>query len=97
MKTQRKTRKVQHCVICSCTEKRPCMGGCYWVTFNICSQCYELVELRRRLQAEKLRQPDAYSIIGAVSGFGEKRVREIAENAEPTFAEKTTLLNLSEG
>jgi hypothetical protein len=67
------------------------------VTFNVCSQCYELVELRRRLRAAKLRKADAYSIIGAVSGLGEKRVKEIATNATPTFAEKSVLLSLSEG
>jgi hypothetical protein len=66
------------------------------VTFNVCSQCSESVELKRRLQAAHRRKADAYAIIGAVSGLGEKRVKEIAGNAEPTFTEKNILLGLSE-
>lgn len=54
-------------------------------------------ELRRRLRAAKRRKSDAYSIIGAVSGLGEKRVCKIAANAEPTLIEKMTLESLSEG
>ena len=47
------------------------------------------------LQLATKRNPDAYKIIGAVSGFGEKRVKEIAEGAEPTIAEKITLETLA--
>lgn len=39
------------------------------------------------IQAQS-RNPDAYHVIGAISGMGEKRVREIAEEkVEPSIAE----------
>jgi hypothetical protein len=49
-----------------------------------------------KLQLATKRNPDAYKIIGAVSGLGEKRVREIAEGADPTFIEERTLEVLAE-
>ena len=54
-------------------------------------------EISKKLKAVKKRKPDAFSIIGAVSGLGEKRVREIAEGSEPSLTELKTLELLSEG
>ena len=56
-----------------------------------------LSELALSLQEARRRKPDAYSIIGAVSGLGEKRVKEIAYGAEPDIYEKTTLEGLARG
>ena len=36
--------------------------------------------MAERLKAAKKRNPDAYKIIGVVSGYGEKRIKEIARN-----------------
>jgi hypothetical protein len=31
---------IEHqCVVCGCSESRPCVGGCVWATPNLCSQC----------------------------------------------------------
>lgn len=48
------------------------------------------------LREAHIRKSDAYHIIGAVSGLGEKRVREIAGGAEPTFYENSVLRVLEE-
>jgi len=55
----------------------------------------EFSPLAVSLQLAKARNSDAYKIIGAVSGFGEKRVKEIAEGAEPTTVELYTLRALA--
>lgn len=28
------------CKFCKCTDERACANGCYWVTKNICSECW---------------------------------------------------------
>lgn len=48
------------------------------------------------LREAHIRKSDAYHIIGAVSGLGEKRVREIASGAEPTYFENSVLKVLKE-
>lgn len=56
-------------------------------------------ELKRSLKAARGRNPDAYLIIGAVSGLGDKRVTQIAEgDGKPiTTMELTTLCVLAGG
>jgi len=55
-------------------------------------------ELRKKLKAAKKRNSDAYQIIGAVSGLGKRRVRDIAEGkADPTFIESAQLEALANG
>jgi len=27
--------------VCGCTENEACPGGCYWVEFDLCSQCHD--------------------------------------------------------
>jgi len=54
------------------------------------------MNLSEELQKVAKRKPGAYSIIGAVSGLGEKRVREIAKGREPTFEERKILEVLAE-
>lgn len=49
------------------------------------------------LQEARRRNPGAYSIIGAVSGYGEKRVKAIAHGEEPTLEEKIILEGLARG
>jgi len=51
--------------------------------------------MAERLKAAKKRNPDAYKIIGVVSGYGEKRIKEIAEGEEASIPEKTILEGLS--
>ena len=51
----------------------------------------EISPLAAALSLAKERNPSAFKIIGAVSGFGEERVKEIAEGAEPTTVELYTL------
>ena len=53
--------------------------------------------MSEKLKAAKKRNPDAYKIIGVVSGYGEKRIKEIAEGEEASISEKITLGTLSEG
>lgn len=36
--------------------------------------------IRMQLRNAHKRNPDAYTLIGAVSGLGESRIRDIAEN-----------------
>lgn len=56
----------------------------------------EVKALRDGLAAAKARNPDAYTIIGAVSGFGEKKVRDIANGKyEPDTCELSTLCALA--
>lgn len=54
-----------------------------------------MIEISEKLKAAKKRKPDAYNIIGAVSGFGEKRIKEIAEGKEASVAELIILEGLS--
>lgn len=71
---------------------------------NTCEDTFEdfqeIKEVRMKPMAQilkevKKRKPDAFSIIGAVSGFGEKRIKEIAEGAEMSLTEKVILEGLS--
>ena len=52
--------------------------------------------MSEKLKAAKKRNPDAYKIIGVVSGFGEKKIKEIAEGTEMTSTERVILEGLSE-
>ncbi len=52
--------------------------------------------ISEKLKSTKDRNPGAYGIIGAVSGFGEQRIKEIAEGSEVSILEKITLENLAE-
>ena len=52
--------------------------------------------MAEKLRDAKKRNPDAYKIIGVVSGYGEKRIKEIAEGEETSISEKITLETLSE-
>lgn len=29
------------CKVCGCTDGHACVGGCYWVSVNLCSKCAE--------------------------------------------------------
>src|SRR5262245_60129417 len=29
----------RRCRICGCTDERPCVGGCFWVAADLCSNC----------------------------------------------------------
>ena len=51
--------------------------------------------MSEKLKEAQKRKPDAFSIIGAVSGFGKKRIKEIAEGAEMSITEKVILEGLS--
>ena len=31
------------CQLCGCTDSHACEGGCYWVTEDLCSECYKLL------------------------------------------------------
>lgn len=52
--------------------------------------------LSEKLKAAKKRNPDAYAIIGVISGYGEKRIKEIAEGKEASVSEKIILEGMSE-
>ena len=52
--------------------------------------------MAQKLKEVKKRKPDAFSIIGAVSGLGEKRVKEIADGSEMSVVEKMVLEGLAE-
>lgn len=52
--------------------------------------------MSEKLKSAKKRNPDAYKIIGVVSGFGEKKIKEIAEGTEMSITEKIILDGLAE-
>jgi len=52
--------------------------------------------MAERLKAAKKRNPAAYKIIGVISGYGEKRIKEIAEGEEASIPEEIILEGLSE-
>jgi hypothetical protein len=27
------------CAVCGCTDDHACLGGCYWIADNLCSNC----------------------------------------------------------
>ncbi len=57
---------------------------------------YETKSLCDSLAAAKERNPDAFKIIGAVSGLGEKKVRDIANGKyQPEVCELSTLCALA--
>lgn len=31
--------KRKKCRVCGCTDDKACVGGCYWVEDDLCSQC----------------------------------------------------------
>lgn len=51
--------------------------------------------MAQKLKAAQKRKPDAFSIIGAVSGFGKKRIKEIAEGSEMSITERMVLEGMS--
>lgn len=53
------------------------------------------MKLSEKLKEAKKRKPDAYIIIGTVSGLGKKRVEEIANGSQPTVIEESILNTLS--
>ena len=55
-----------------------------------------MILMAEKLKAAKKRNPDAYKIIGVVSGYGEKRIKEIAEGKVASISEKIILETLSE-
>jgi hypothetical protein len=57
----------------------------------------KLEELKRAIRAKARERDDFYSIVGIVSGFGAKRVREIArgKGADPSFFEIDILSSLA--
>lgn len=32
---------VRRCRVCGCTDTEACEGGCYWVEYNLCSNCVD--------------------------------------------------------
>ena len=52
--------------------------------------------ISEKLKAAKKRNPDAYKIISVISGYGEKRIKEIAEGKEVSISEKIILEGLSD-
>ncbi len=50
-----------------------------------------LSELALMLQEARRRNPAAYTLIAALAGMSERRVKDIAYGAEPTMAEKLIL------
>lgn len=67
---------------------------------NIIEQILEerdgMKSMAEKLRAAKKRNPDAYKIIGVVSGFGEKKIKEIAEGTEMSATERVVLEGLEE-
>lgn len=67
---------------------------------NIIEQILEerdgMKSMAEKLKAAKRRNSAAYKIIGVVSGFGEKRIKEIAERAEMSATERVILEGLDE-
>lgn len=78
------------------TEEGVLFAGC---RINIIEQILEergeMKSMAEKLRDAKKRNPDAYKIIGVVSGFGEKKIKEIAEGKEPSSTEKIILEGLS--
>ena len=35
---------LRSCLVCGCTDLRPCPGGCRWVAPHLCSQCLAVLE-----------------------------------------------------
>lgn len=35
------TKRERQCKRCGCTDDHACEGGCFWVTDNLCSKCYD--------------------------------------------------------
>ena len=33
--------KIQTCIICGCTDDKPCPGGCWWFSPGLCSRCVD--------------------------------------------------------
>ena len=56
----------------------------------------KMQSMSERLRAAKKRNPAAYKIIGVISGYGEKRIKEIAEGKEASISEEIILEGLSE-
>ncbi len=40
------TKKERICKGCGCTDSHACEGGCFWVTDNLCSKCYDKKQMR---------------------------------------------------
>lgn len=51
--------------------------------------------MAQKLKEVQKRKPDAFSILGAVSGLGEKRIKEIAGGSEISAIEKVILESLA--
>ena len=37
------TEEVQTCRVCGCKWDCACPGGCYWVEYDLCSQCTDKI------------------------------------------------------
>ncbi|MDD5457478.1 MAG: hypothetical protein PHV30_10680 [Candidatus Margulisbacteria bacterium] len=51
-------RQERTCIICACTDKFPCVEGCYWVLDNLCSRCvrkYNITVRQGKIEMRKRR------------------------------------------
>lgn len=70
-------------------------GGRINIIEQILEERSEMKSMAEKLKDAKKRNPSAYKIIGVISGFGEKKIREIAEGTEMSPTERVILEGLA--
>lgn len=40
---------MRQCRVCGCTDDCACLGGCYWVEYDLCSRCYNVMQFSKIL------------------------------------------------
>lgn len=46
------------CRVCGCTWNNPCIGGCYWTEYDLCSNCqktYSQEDKELNMELKKLQ------------------------------------------
>lgn len=71
-------------------------GGRINIIEQILEERGKMKSMAEKLKAAKRRNSAAYKIIGVVSGFGEKRIKEIAEGSKASRSEEVILEGLDE-
>jgi len=72
----------RRCVVCGCTERAACPGGCYWVAEDVCSACVVFDDDPDELLDELVRaagrvMPPSAELAGRVAAVGQGQAQPV--------------------
>ncbi len=94
-KERKKTRR-HPCRVCGCTDAKACVGGCYWVEDDLCSQCVQpKVTDKRRVGANGESRETGPAPGMIADGKKEKMITEVLKD-KPLYISFTFIPKLGD-